>query len=99
MPVPVDDITATLAEVVFYARTGGYADAASRLNAGLQKLQQALGSGMASDAQVRKLAYSLETLLLMQQQQDWVAAADVIEYELVVLLKEAFSPLSRPAQE
>ena len=39
----------------------------------------------------RKLTYSLETLLMMIEMKDWVAAADIIDYEFIPLWKEAFS--------
>ncbi len=84
-----EEIYATLHEIVRLARTGGYTDAASKLNTGLQQLQPVLTSGKIASEHLKKLTYSLETLLLMQKQNDWVAVADIIEFEFSVLLKEA----------
>lgn len=70
-------------------RRGDYADASSELNRCMESVQSALGSGRIPPEQVKKLAYSFETMLLMQQQGDWVGLADVIEYELSVLWEQA----------
>ena len=89
---PKNDIVFTLLkETVISARTGGYSDAASKLNACLQELQPLLRNGKIPAAELKKLAFSLETILLMQKQNDWVAVADVIEFELLLLLEQALS--------
>ncbi len=86
-----DVVFALLKQAVFCARTGGYSDAASKLNACLQELQPLLRSGAVPAAVLKKIAFSLETVLLMQQQHDWVAVADVVEFELLSLLEKALS--------
>lgn len=78
-----------LKEIVYCARTGDYSDAASKLNTCLQKMEPVLVSGDISPDYLKKLTYSLETIHMMQKQNDWVAVADVIEFEFIELLKEA----------
>ncbi len=85
------DIYSELNEIVFGARTGSYSDAASKLNSSLQELQPILTSGKITPDYLKKLTFSLETLFLMQKQNDWVAVADVIEFEFIELLKKALS--------
>ena len=84
-----ENIYSLLHEIVRLARTGSYSDAASKLNSWLQELQPILTSGKIAPAYLKKITYSLETVFLMQKQNDWVAVADVIEFELPGLLKEA----------
>jgi hypothetical protein len=67
-------------------RRGDYADAASALNGCLQEIGALLSPGALDAALFSKVRYSLETIYLMQQQEDWVAVADIIEYELIGLL-------------
>jgi hypothetical protein len=67
-------------------RRGDYADAASALNGCLQGIDALMSSGALDAALFSKVRYSLETIYLMQQQEDWVALADIIEYELIGLL-------------
>ena len=73
--------------LVSHARTGSYADASSELNIAIQLLKPVLTSSSVPADLKRKLAYSLETMLIMQEQQDWVGLADVVEYEFVNLLE------------
>ena len=89
--MPYENIYYLLREIVRLARTGSYSDAASKLNISLQELQPVLTSGKLPPEYLRKLTYSLETLFLMQKQKDWVAVADVIEFEFVDLLEKALS--------
>jgi len=70
------------------ARTGDYGQASSILNTSLASLQKRLSGGSYSADDLNKLSYSLETLSLMQQQENWVAFADILEYELITLLQE-----------
>ncbi len=79
-----------LNEIVTCARQGDYSDAASRLNNCLQVIQPILLSGSIPPDYINKLAYSLETIFMMQKQNDWVAVADVIEFEFIKLLNKAF---------
>ncbi len=86
------DLKRALREIVVLARTGDYGDAASRLNLALQDVSTLLRSGTGEPRATAKLAYSLETMVLMQTQGDWVALADVIEYEFIALLQQALAP-------
>lgn len=87
-----------LTNIVALARTGHYGDASSLINRVLQKIQPALLSSSPVDEHTRKIVYSCETIMLMQEQRDWVGVADVIEFELArliepwVLLHSAPSP-------
>ena len=65
------------------ARTGDLGTLSSQLNICVQKLSDLLAGGWFSKTETAKVVYSLETLLMMQEQKDWVAFADIIEYELL----------------
>ena len=84
------DLLATTSD---WARAGDYADAARGLNQCIPLLQAGL-SVLVSDDQKKGLAekirFSLETMLLMLEHRNWVAIADVIDYEFVPLWKKAF---------
>jgi hypothetical protein len=71
-----------------HARTGNYGDAALELDTAVQKLQPALTSSNVPQSLMSKLMYSLETMYAVQKQGDWVATADVIEFEFVALLRQ-----------
>ena len=71
--------------IIRTARTGDYARTASLLNRFLQNLQQELSKGYIADDGLSKVTYSLETLLSMQQMENWVAFADILEYEFLPL--------------
>ena len=88
-------ILAILKEIVVCARTGRYSDAASKMNTGIQQIQPVLLSGKIAAEDLKKLTYSLETVLILQKQSDWVAVADVLEYEFSDLLKQAIVPLDQ----
>ena len=88
-----EEVSCMLGDVVCSARTGDYSDAASKLNASLQKLSPILTSGKIPVEYLKKLTYSMETIFLMQTRKDWVAVADVIEYEFIALLKQAISTI------
>ncbi len=68
------------------ARVGEYPDAARLLNTCFQDLQSMLHASRPDLAHLQKIMYSLETMMIMQNQKDWVAVADIIEYELAGLL-------------
>jgi hypothetical protein len=76
-----------------HARLGDYGKAAQSINASILCFQQLAAR---EDRRRRfeefgpKMAYSLETLLMMIERKDWVAAADIIDYEFIPLWKEAF---------
>jgi hypothetical protein len=82
-----------LQEIADLARTGDYADAALKLNQCIVLLQTHLQYSAASPG-IRKygskINYSLETMFLMLKNNDWVALADIIEFEFIPLWKEAF---------
>jgi hypothetical protein len=82
-----------LKEIAALARTGDYADAALKLNQCIVRLQTCLQANAAS-AQLQKYSskinYSLETMFLMLKNNDWVALADIIDFEFISLWKEAF---------
>ena len=84
---PLKEAARTFGSVVPHARRGELGEASSRLNAALVALQGPLTSGAMPESAVRDLGTSLETLLAMQEQQDWVALADVLEFELVPMLE------------
>jgi hypothetical protein len=69
-------------------RTGDYGQAASLSNEALGTLQLMCTNCKFPAAILEKILYSLETALLMQQNKNWVAWADVLEYELTQLLKK-----------
>jgi hypothetical protein len=82
-----------LQEIADLARTGDYADAALKLNQCIVRLQACLKDGVASPGMRKysaKINYSLETMFLMLKNNDWVALADIIEFEFIPLWKEAF---------
>ncbi len=89
MHINYEDVYYTLKQIVYYARTGNYSGAASKLNQGIQEMQPVLLSGKIPPEYLHKLSYSLETVYLMQKQNDWVAVADVLEFEFLVLLKDS----------
>ncbi|MBN1757068.1 MAG: hypothetical protein JW863_02050 [Chitinispirillaceae bacterium] len=83
-----EDITGFIPVIVNAARTGDYAQTASHLNRFLQKLQQELSKGYIAADGLSKLTYSLETLLSMQRMKNWIAFADILEYEFLPLWRE-----------
>jgi len=85
----LDSLIAGLQTVVACARTGAYGDASSNINLCSQDLLTYLRSTPPDAQLLRKISYSLETLLMMQQTKDWVAVADVVEYELIALLRQS----------
>ena len=81
------DLLTEIPGIITAARTGDYPDSARRINVFLQHLQAELSKGYISTEGIAKITYSLETLLAMQQMSDWVAFADVLEYEFMPLWK------------
>lgn len=80
------------ADIITAARTGDYAGTARLLNRLLQRLQVEISKGYIGATTMTKITYSLETLLAMQQMNDWVAFADVLEYEFMPLWKNVTTP-------
>jgi hypothetical protein len=91
MPGNNEVIISTLKTISRLARTGNYADAASSLNRCLVMIDKPLTAGAkTADTGIKKIMYSLQTLLSMLEQQDWIAIADIIDYELVPLWEQVF---------
>ncbi len=80
-----------ISAIVAASRTGDYAGVARLLNRFLQKLQLELSKGHIAAEGLSKITFSLETLLAMQKMEDWVAFADVLEYEFLQLWQELIS--------
>ena len=75
------------------ARRGDYGKAALSFNSCILTLQEFLQHhGQSADFKTDgpRITASLRTLLAMLERKDWVAAADVIDDELIPLWKEAF---------
>ena len=71
--------------IIKAARTGDYGKAASDLNIVVANLKAELSKGTIPAANLPKISYSLETLMAMQKMENWVAFADILEYEFVTL--------------
>lgn len=84
-----DEILQLCRQIIRFARTGDYGNTASYLNQFLGRLQTFLLNPQLSESSLHKITYSLETLMAMQETKNWVAFADVLEYELIALLQEA----------
>lgn len=82
-----NDLCAEIPGIVTAARTGDYPETSRRINIFLQHLQHELSKGYLPSESIAKITYSLETLLAMQQMNDWVAFADILEYEFMPLWK------------
>lgn len=76
-----------LSEAAFAARTGDCATVSTLLNTWGMVLQNELKKYRFGHEELKKISYSLETITLMQQAQNWVALADVLEYEFFPLWK------------
>ncbi|MBN1980415.1 MAG: hypothetical protein JW795_02705 [Chitinivibrionales bacterium] len=83
----ITTINSRLQQSIGLLRTGAYGQAASELS-GISLMLQALLNEYSSKPVTRKIAYSVETVVLLIQQQDWVGVADVIEYELLTLVSQ-----------
>ncbi len=82
-----NDLIEKISIIVNHSRRGEYSDASSQMNIFLQDFQKYLQSGFIAPDKLNKVAFSLETLLMLQQQEDWIAVADILEYEIAVFLK------------
>jgi hypothetical protein len=83
-----------LANASRHARLGDYGEAAHGINACVIEFQRFMEHPQGPPPLIElgpKVTYSLETLLMMIERKDWVAAADIIDYELIPLVKETFS--------
>jgi hypothetical protein len=90
------EIDTVLSALAKKARLGDYADASRDLNTCLLLIQKAR-AGMATVPKplLEKFNYSLETILLMLKNKDWVAIADIVEYELLALWREMADRIDR----
>jgi len=79
------DIFQVIKVIVKSARTGDYGTASSEINKLMQLLQAELAKGKVDAGGLSKITYSLETLMEMQKAGDWVAIADILEYEFTQL--------------
>lgn len=75
------DLHEQIKKIAQEARCGNYGQAASDINKFLLLLQSELSKGYIRPDDLSKVTYSLETLLEMQKKGDWVALADILEYE------------------
>jgi hypothetical protein len=85
------DITTLLGTVVAHARLGEYGAAASALNRCIAAFPELLSSQefkSLPQSYGSRLNYSLETVMLMLKNNDWVAVADIVEYELKKIVEE-----------
>jgi hypothetical protein len=75
-----------LAEIVTSCRLGDYGDASSLINRcipSFEALQKDPAIASARKPLLDKINFSLETVVLMLGRKDWVAVADIIEFELL----------------
>lgn len=75
-------------DLIVALRTGDYGNASSYLNELLQSFQNSLHKGNCEDSKLKKILISLQTIFFMQKMEDWVAVADLIEYEFIGLWKD-----------
>jgi hypothetical protein len=91
MDTKLEFLFTQIPQIIRMCRLGNYGEAASGINRCIPLFQELLADkdiGLHLPHLVRKINYSLETVLLMLKNNDWVAVADVLEYELIVLLKQ-----------
>jgi hypothetical protein len=85
----VHEIDALLVSIGRSGRLGDFGDAARDLNRCLVLFQSIQGTmSQVPKPLLEKFNYSLETVFLMLKNKDWVAIADIVEYELRVLWLE-----------
>lgn len=81
------DLSGLLRIIIKKIRIGDYGNASAELNEALLLIQKAVVINKADSGQnLQKLAISLNTLYTMQKIGDWVAVADILEYEFINLL-------------
>jgi hypothetical protein len=85
------EIEALLSGLARKGRLGDYGDANRDLTACLslfQRVQERCGMKSLPPEVIRKFNYSLETIFLMLTTKDWVAIADIVDYELLALWRD-----------
>lgn len=80
------DLYEQIKKITQEARCGDYGQAASDINVFLQLLQNELSKGYIQSEGLSKVTRSLETLMEMQKKGDWVALADILEYEFAEII-------------
>ena len=87
------DIYGQLFEIVKCARTGSYERATSMASLCLKDIKKLISEpGPYSDESMQRLSRSIESLFAMQHNLDWVAFADILEYEFIPLWRIGFKP-------
>lgn len=80
------DLHEQIKKITREARCGDYGQAASDINVLLQLLQCELSKGYIRSDELSKVTYTLETLMEMQKKGDWIALADILEYEFTEII-------------
>ncbi len=86
--MPCEHSPLSFGEIIDSLRSGDYTVASSRLNEALLRMQAELKDRKVSPQLLQKLLISLETLFSMQKMEDWVAVADILEFEFTGIWKE-----------
>jgi hypothetical protein len=85
------EIETLLSGLARTGRLGDWGEANRDLNACLRLFQQVQDRGAMKSVPpdlLTKFNYSLETIFLMLKNKDWVAIADIVEFELLALWRE-----------
>lgn len=89
MKSDIGEIETILANLARKGRLGDYANASLDLNRCLLLIEQEkAGLRCVPKPLLEKFNYSLETIFLMLSNKDWVAIADIVEYEMLALWSE-----------
>jgi hypothetical protein len=86
--MPCEHICLSFRDIIDSLRSGDYSVASSRLNEALLLIQSELKNRKVVPQLLQKLLFSLETLFIMQKMEDWVAVADILEFEFTDIWKE-----------
>lgn len=81
------DLIDSAQNTIIAARTGDYGNAVYYLNHFLLQFQTILTKKKINPEDLKAVNFSLETLFAMQKSEDWIAFADVLEYEFIPLWK------------
>lgn len=89
MGTATHEIDSLLVSLGRLGRLGDYGDAGRSLNRCLVLFQQIREEmNRVPEPLLKKFNYSLETVFLMLKNKDWVAIADIVEYELLAIWRE-----------
>ncbi len=83
-----EQFSLSLRNIIDSLRFGDYSVASSKLNETLLHMQTELKNRKVAPQLLQKLLISLETLFAMQKMEDWVAVADILEFEFRSIWKE-----------